>query len=84
MLIYFWIMFENNKIFVVVPAFNIGEPIVKFIASIPDFVDQIYLVDDNCPLKTGRILSENLPLNKKIASKWIQQSIKRTQWIWIK
>ena len=59
-------MIENNKIFVVVPAFNIGEPIVKFIASIPDFVDQIYLVDDNCPLKTGRILSENLPLNKKI------------------
>lgn len=47
-------MFNNQKISVIIPVFNIGLGISKLISKIPAFVDEIYLVDDLCPLKTGK------------------------------
>ena len=59
-------MFENKKIFAVVPVYNIGNSIIEFISTMPDYIDKIYVVDDKCPLHTGKILSENLNGKKKL------------------
>ncbi len=39
-------MFRQLRIAVVIPAFNEGEKIAATVASIPDFVDEIFVVDD--------------------------------------
>ena len=49
-------MIKNQSISIVIPVFNIGISISKLISKIPVFVDIIYLVDDLCPLKTGKKL----------------------------
>ena len=37
------------------------KPNIKdFLKQIPEYVDQIYLIDDCCPLKTGKIVEENI------------------------
>lgn len=48
-------MISNKSISVIIPVFNIGENIINFLKRIPVYVDQIYLIDDCCPLKTGKI-----------------------------
>ncbi len=53
-------MISDKKISVVIPVYNIGEKILDFLRNIPDYVDKIYLVDDKCPLRTGKIVEENL------------------------
>ena len=39
-------MYKDNKIAVVVPAYNEEELISETIASVPDFVDKIIVIDD--------------------------------------
>jgi len=51
-------MIKNQSISIVIPVFNIGISISKLISKIPVFVDIIYLVDDLCPLKTGKKFQE--------------------------
>ena len=51
-------MINNQKISIIIPVFNIGKGISKLISKIPVFVDMIYLVDDLCPLKTGKKFQE--------------------------
>ena len=51
-------MINNQKISIIIPIFNIGIGISKLISKIPVFVDIIYLVDDLCPLKTGKKFQE--------------------------
>ena len=48
-------MISNKKIAIVVPAYNVGKEIVKFLNNIPDYVDKIFLIDDCCPLQTGKL-----------------------------
>ncbi len=52
-------MILNKKIAIVVPAYNVGEEIVKFLDNIPDYVDKIFLIDDCCPLQTGKLAKKN-------------------------
>ena len=59
-------MISNKKISVVIPAYNIGKSILKFLNDIPDYVDAIYLVDDKCPLNTGKIAEENIIQSNKL------------------
>ena len=59
-------MIENKSICIVVPVYNVGNKIVDFISSIPDYVDKIIVIDDKCPLKSGLILKKNIPENKKL------------------
>ena len=39
-------MFRDLRVAVVVPAFNEGSKIAATVASIPDFIDEVYVVDD--------------------------------------
>ncbi|MDB4153605.1 glycosyltransferase family 2 protein [Candidatus Pelagibacter sp.] len=60
-------MISNKLIAAVVPVFNVGENIKAFLKQIPEYVDQIYLIDDCCPLKTGKIVEENISNFKKVS-----------------
>ncbi|HHL31184.1 MAG TPA: glycosyltransferase, partial [Oceanospirillales bacterium] len=40
-------MFNNSTIAVVVPCYNEEALIAQVIETMPDFVDRIYIVDDN-------------------------------------
>ena len=60
-------MISNKSISVVIPVFNVGESIKNFLKQIPEYVDQIYLIDDCCPLKTGKIVEENISNFKKVS-----------------
>ena len=53
-------MILNKKISVIIPVYNVGETIVDFINRIPNYIDNIYLIDDCCPLKTGEIAKEKI------------------------
>lgn len=52
-------MISNKKISVVIPVYNVGETIINLLNKIPDYVDKIYLIDDCCPLGTGKIANKS-------------------------
>jgi dolichol-phosphate mannosyltransferase len=43
------LMFENAKVGLVIPCFKVRKHLLEVIASIPKWVDSIYLIDDACP-----------------------------------
>ncbi|WP_295831717.1 glycosyltransferase family 2 protein [uncultured Winogradskyella sp.] len=51
-------MKENKIIAVVIPCFRVSKHIKTVIASVPDFIDHIILVDDACPEQSGKIGSK--------------------------
>ena len=59
-------MISEKKISIVIPVYNVGESIINLINKIPKFVDQIYVIDDKCPLNTGKILEQSNSFNQKI------------------
>ncbi len=54
-------MKENKKIAVVIPCFKVSKHILEVVKTIPPFIDDIIIVDDFCPEKSGNII-ENLHL----------------------
>ena len=58
-------MYKNKKIGLVIPCYKVSKSINSVIKNIPNFVDNIYLVDDRCP--------ENSIKNLKIKSKKIKK-----------
>lgn len=42
-------MFDNQKIAVVIPAFNVAGQITQVLRRMPEYVDRIYVVDDASP-----------------------------------
>ena len=48
----------NKKIAVVIPAYKVSKYIAQVVASIPDIVDVIIVVDDKCPHGSGKIAAE--------------------------
>ncbi|MCH6575777.1 MAG: glycosyltransferase family 2 protein [Bacteroidetes bacterium] len=59
-------MYKNNKISVVVPAYNEEKLISKTIKNVPDFVDKIIVIDDASKDKTGEIIDKLAKENPKI------------------
>ncbi len=59
-------MFKNKKIAVVVPAYNEEELIEKTIATMPDYVDKIIVVDDCSKDSTPQILKSLKEKNPKL------------------
>ena len=51
-------MVEGDTIAVVIPCFRIGRQILSVIDKIPQIVNEIFVVDDGCPLKTGEIIMQ--------------------------
>ena len=52
-------MYLNNKIAVVIPCYKVKKQILNVINSIGNECDQIYVVDDCCPEKTGEFVNGN-------------------------
>ncbi len=59
-------MYKDKKIAVVVPAFNEEKLIKEAIASIPDFVDKIYVIDDCSTDRTKEIIQAFGKENQKV------------------
>ncbi|MCK4364589.1 MAG: glycosyltransferase family 2 protein [Thermoplasmatales archaeon] len=59
-------MYRKNKIAVIIPAYNEEKLISKTITTIPDFVDQIIVVDDNSNDNTFKLVRS---LQKKYSKK---------------
>ena len=53
-------MFNNSTIAVVVPCYNEEALIAQVIETMPDFVDRIYIVDDNSSDSTAIIVKKHL------------------------
>ena len=48
----------NNSIAVIIPAYKVSKQILNVLAKIGPEVEQIYVVDDACPERTGKLVSE--------------------------
>ena len=59
-------MISEKKIAVIIPVYNVGKSIIKFLDLMPDYIDLIYIVDDFCPLKTGEFALKNLKQKNKL------------------
>tara|TARA_B100000900_G_scaffold416215_1_gene450129 strand:- start:9050 stop:9997 length:948 start_codon:yes stop_codon:yes gene_type:complete len=59
-------MISEKKIAVIIPVYNVGKSIIKFLDLMPDYIDQIYIVDDFCPLKTGEFALKNVKQKNKL------------------
>jgi len=59
-------MYKGNKITVVVPAYDEESQIGKVIETMPDFVDNIVIVDDKSTDSTNQIVREYQKKNGKV------------------
>lgn len=82
------VVIDNVKISVVIPSYKVDEHIENVIENIPNFVNNIIVVDDKCPQNSGKI-AENLDDKRVIVcyhnenlgvggggSHWIQKGIR--------
>jgi glycosyltransferase involved in cell wall biosynthesis len=47
------------KIAAVIPSYNVKPFILDVLARIPDYCDRVYVVDDKCPMESGRYVEEH-------------------------
>jgi len=59
-------MYKNNKISVVVPAYNEEKLISKTIKNVPEFVDKIIVIDDASKDATSEIVKEEMKSNDRL------------------
>ena len=65
-------MYKERKIAVVVPAYNEEKLIENTLASIPDYVDKIYVVDDGSIDKTSEKIAKFLANSRYIYIKHLK------------
>ncbi len=51
-------MYNNKIISVVIPTYKVVKHIEKVVLSLPDFIDNIIVVDDRCPQKSSDIVKD--------------------------
>lgn len=49
-----------HEVCVVIPCYRVTSHILDVIASIPDEVDRIYVVDDKCPENSGKLVADTV------------------------
>lgn len=54
-------MIENHKTAVVIPCYKVSDHIRQVIESLPDWIDNIIVIDDACPDHSGRIAEAARP-----------------------
>jgi len=59
-------MYKGNKITVIIPAFNEEKLIKKTIESVPEYVDNLVVVDDCSTDQTKKIIQSQMSSNSKI------------------
>ena len=47
-------MYSKKVIAVVIPAYKVSSHIAELLRALPNFIDAVYVVDDNCPDRSGR------------------------------
>ena len=58
---------KKIKICLIIPVYNVEKKrIINVLASIPKFVSAIYVVDDHCPLQTGKFIESKLKKFPKV------------------
>lgn len=53
-------IFNNTRIAVVIPSYNVKQHLEKVITQIPNYVWCIYLIDDACPEDSGKFVEDNI------------------------
>ena len=51
----------NSKICVIIPAYRVSGQILEVVRTIPEFVEEIIVVDDCCPENSGALVSRDVP-----------------------
>ena len=46
-------------IYVVIPCYKVKSHILKVISEIPTIVDKVFVIDDCCPVGSGKYVEEN-------------------------
>ncbi len=59
-------MYKNHQIGVVIPAYKAEKHIQAVIVGLPEWIDQIIIIDDCCPDKTGNYVLENFQDDSRI------------------
>jgi dolichol-phosphate mannosyltransferase len=59
-------MIHGKKISIVIPVYNVGDGIITLIDKIPDFIDRVYIVDDKCPINTGKKYENSDKYNNRV------------------
>lgn len=52
-------LLENRRIAVVIPSYRAAKTILSVLDSLPEFIDDICVIDDLCPENSGRIVQES-------------------------
>lgn len=55
---------KKINVVVVIPCYRVSTQIIQVLLEVPEFVSKIIVVDDNCPEKTGKIVSKANISNK--------------------
>ena len=50
---------RQNKIIVVIPTYKASDKILLTLNGIPDFIDNIFVIDDNCPENSGQLVERH-------------------------
>jgi len=53
-------MYKNFLIAVVIPCYRVTDTVMSVISLMPSFVDHVICVDDGCPERSGRFISDNV------------------------
>ncbi len=51
--------YKNHKISVVIPCYKVSEQIEAVIQDLPTWIWRVYVIDDNCPQKSGKFVEKN-------------------------
>ena len=54
------------KLFAIIPCFNVGKRVFPLIKYTLNNVDKVIIIDDCCPLKTGKIVKKKFKNNNKV------------------
>jgi dolichol-phosphate mannosyltransferase len=55
---------KKINVVIVIPCYRVSTKIIHVLSEVPEFVSKIIVVDDNCPEKTGKIVSKAKISNK--------------------
>lgn len=53
-------MLNSHKIAVVIPSYRVISHIKNVLSKMPDYIDEIYVVDDKCDQNSGKFVEENV------------------------
>lgn len=68
-------MIDLKRIAVVIPAYKVKKYILEVVQTLPDFIDDIIVIDDKCPQESGRFIQSLNILDVTIVYHEINQGV---------